>query len=122
MGKQHETGRAWEAVGREYLARRGLRVLKQRYRCRLGELDLVCRDRSTLVIVEVRARAKSSYTTALESIGARKRGRIIAATRHLLMSHPQWSTLSVRFDVLAINGIDGESPTIEWVKNAFECY
>ena len=42
-------GRHWEAVAANYLESRGLVVLARGYRCRLGELDLVCRDAATLV-------------------------------------------------------------------------
>ena len=98
----------------------GLRVLEQRYRCRLGELDLVCRDQRTLVIVEVRARSSRSSASAVESVDGKKRAKIINATRHLLMRHPQWAEDAVRFDVISIDGIDSTTPRLRWVKDAFQ--
>lgn len=110
----------WEHRAARYLQRRGLRVLKRRYRCRMGELDLVCLDGTTLVIVEVRARSSRSLTSAVESIDARKCRKLVRAARHLLMTHPQWGNYPVRFDVLSANNIDTATPSIEWIKNAFE--
>ena len=73
-------------------------MLIQRYRCRLGELDLVCLDGATLVVVEVRARAGSRFAGAGagESVDVRKQRKLVRATRHLLMTHPQWSDYRLR--------------------------
>ena len=68
-------GRHWEQQAALYLRDRGLRVLAHGYRCRLGELDLVCRDARDLVIVEVRARAAGALCSAVDSIGPAKRRR-----------------------------------------------
>lgn len=92
----------------------------QRYRCRLGELDLVCLDGTTLAIVEVRARACNRFVRAGESVDIRKQRRIVRATRHLLMTHPQWSGYRLRFDVFCIDNIDSDSPAIHWIRNAFD--
>ncbi len=119
MNRQ-SSGRAWETVARDYLQTRGLRILKQRYRCRLGELDLVCRDGPTLVVVEVRARKKGSFASAIDSIDWKKRHKIILATRHLLMCNPQWNTQPLRFDVFAVNDIDTTTPQFQWTQNAFD--
>ena len=114
------SGTRWEDVAARYLERHGLAVLARNYRCKLGELDLVCRDDDSLVIVEVRARARTSFAAAIESIGPRKRRRIVQATRHLLLRQSAWSRQPLRFDVVAIDGIDTPSPSIAWIKNAFD--
>ena len=95
-------------------------MLKKRYRCRLGELDLVCLDGSTLVVVEVRARARGSVVDPTESVDFRKQRKLVRATRHLLMTHPQWSDRPLRFDVIAATDIDTDRPNVRWIKDAFE--
>jgi putative endonuclease len=113
-------GQHWEAVAGEYLERQGLTILARGYRCRLGEIDLLCRDDSTLIVVEVRARSSAAHTPAVFSIGPQKRMRIIQATRHLLMRNAQWRTVPIRFDVIAFDAIDTDSPRVDWIKSAFE--
>ncbi|HSG66465.1 MAG TPA: YraN family protein [Gammaproteobacteria bacterium] len=113
-------GRYWEERARRYLRERGLRPLLTRYRCRYGELDLVCMERTTLVIVEVRARAAGSLVSAVESIGAQKRARVIRATHCLLRERPQWNAWPVRFDVVAIEAGVRSRPRITWIRNAFQ--
>lgn len=113
-------GDIWESRAAAFLRERGLRIIARGYRCRLGELDIVGTDERGLVVVEVRARQRASLGSALESIGARKRQRIVRATRHFLMHNPRWSAQPIRFDVVAIDGIDQPSPDFTWVQNAFD--
>ena len=113
-------GRLWETRAATHLERQGLEVLARGYRCRLGEIDLVCRDDRHLVIVEVRARSAGAVCSAAESIGIHKRRRIVQATRHLLMRHAEWQAAAIRFDVVAFDAIDAPEPRIQWIKNAFD--
>jgi putative endonuclease len=113
-------GRLWESRAAAYLEQHGLAVLARGYRCRLGELDLVCRDDRQLVIVEVRARSRGALCSAVDSIDAHKRRRIVQATRHLLMRHAEWQAAVIRFDVVAFDGIDTDEAEVRWIKNAFD--
>ena len=65
---------------------------------RTGELDIVARDGSTLVVAEVRLRASKHYGGAAASITRAKRRRIVLATRHLLARYPSMQKMPVRFD------------------------
>lgn len=113
-------GRLWESRAAAHLVRHGLEVLARGYRCRFGEIDLVCRDDKQLVIVEVRARSRGALCSAAESISEHKRRRIVLATRHLLMRHSQWDAQAIRFDVVAFDAIDAPEPQIQWIRNAFD--
>jgi putative endonuclease len=114
------SGRHWEAVAADHLEDHGLVVLARGYRCRLGEIDLVCRDGRLLVMVEVRARAAGAVCTAAASIDAHKRHRIVRATRHFLMRHPEWRHAAIRFDVVAFDAIDTTDTKLAWIRNAFD--
>jgi putative endonuclease len=113
-------GRYWEKEVASFLEQRGLAVIARGYRCRLGELDLVCNDAATLVVVEVRARAGRSHGGALESVDARKRRKIVQATRYYLMQNPSRSADPVRFDVVAIDTRTADDPVFTWIRNAFD--
>lgn len=113
-------GKTWEERAASYLVDQGLDILTTGYRCRLGELDIVGVDDGGLVVVEVRARSRGNRGTAIETIGHLKRRRIVNATRHFLMKHPAWHARPIRFDVIAIDGIESDNPAIQWVRNAFD--
>ena len=113
-------GRRWERVAGEFLTRRGLTVIERGYRCRLGELDLVCREGAVLVVVEVKARSSGALVSGRDSIGHAKRRRLVPAARHYLMRHPIWQGRPLRFDVVAVSGIDTPEPELEWIRHAFD--
>jgi putative endonuclease len=113
-------GRRWEAAAAKFLHSHGLTVVERGYRCRLGEIDMICRDDETLVIVEVRARSAGAYVGAGESVNRSKQQRVIRATRHFLMRYPRYFSTPLRFDVLAIDDADQPHAKIEWIKHAFE--
>lgn len=113
-------GATAESVAREHLAARGLTIVCANYRCRLGELDLVCLEEGVLVIAEVRLRAASRFGSACESIDWSKRRRIVRATRHLLMRHPELNAYPVRFDVIAFDSAVPGSDGVQWIRGAFE--
>ncbi len=90
------------------------------YNCRFGELDLVCADGPTLVIVEVRSRSAGSLVSAAESVDRPKQRRLVRTTRHLLMTHPEWADHPIRFDVLAIDVDLAGIARYEWLRGAFD--
>lgn len=108
------TGGAAEAAAAQFLAGQGLSLICANYRCRLGEIDLVLRDGPSIVFVEVRLRTNPGFGGAAESIGPRKRARIIAAARHYLAGKPE---PPCRFDVVLLERL--EPPRIEWIRDAF---
>ncbi|MFO7304707.1 MAG: YraN family protein [Gammaproteobacteria bacterium] len=112
-----EAGRAAEAAALAYLEKAGLRLLHRNYRCKVGELDLVMLDGTTLVLVEVRYRSSHRYGGAAASVTPRKQQRIINAARHLLATHADLRRYPARFDVVAISALQKE---IQWIKGAFE--
>ena len=104
-----------EAAAQRYLEAQGLKLVMRNFRCPGGELDLVMRERDTLALVEVRSRARSDFGSAAESIGPRKRARLVLAARAFLAAHPQYARSPLRFDVVAFDG--GEA---QWLRNAFD--
>jgi len=98
-----------------HLEGRGLELLVRNWRCKGGELDLVMRDGDALAVGGGRARARSDYGSALESVDARKRGRLIHATQLFLAAHPEHGQREVRFDVVTVDG-----STLQWLKAAFD--
>ena len=106
-------GRDAEKQALEFLRRRGLSKVERNYRCRFGEIDLIMRDGQTLVFVEVRMRASSSFGGAGESIDAHKQRKLLSAARHYIGTLGKLP--ECRFDAVLLNG-DTE---VEWIKNAF---
>lgn len=94
-------GRQAEDAACDYLRSRGWEVLAQNHRTPVGEIDLVCRDGRTLVIVEVKARSSSHFGEALESVGPRKERRLRAAAAWWMAERGRM-TREVRFDAVVV--------------------
>jgi len=100
-----------------FLQAQGLQVVQRNYRCRWGEIDLVMRQGSTLVFVEVRYRSGASHGGALASIDHRKRRRLLRTAEHFLQARaPQ---AAARFDVVALQREPGGGVDIQWLRDAF---
>lgn len=114
--RQH-AGTLAEQWARRHLEQHGMRLVDQNYRCKLGELDLIMLQRSTLVFVEVRKRVSARYGGAIESITPHKQQRLLRAAEYYLLVHPQWRHHPCRFDVITVSGQDNR---IEWIQNAIQ--
>jgi putative endonuclease len=112
-------GQRAENIAADFLRDQGLDILERNYLRRVGELDIIARERDVLVIAEVRTRGTDRYGGAAASVDPRKQLRLIRATSQLLQQRRDLSHLAVRFDVVAVSGIDGLSPRIDWIRHAF---
>lgn len=109
-----DAGTAAEQLAADFLTRQGLRILARNYRCRGGEIDLVCAEGSTLVFVEVRLRAGIRFGGAAYSITPAKRKRVVLAARHFLAGNPD---RACRFDAVLLDRLD--QARIQWLRNVF---
>lgn len=111
-----DRGQQAETLAARFLEKRGLTVVTRNYRCRGGEIDLICREGRTLVFAEVRLRRNQDFGGAGASITARKQQRIILAAQHYLATKNAAAS-DCRFDCLLLERLDERS--IEWIKDAF---
>ncbi|HEY8762067.1 MAG TPA: YraN family protein [Candidatus Dormibacteraeota bacterium] len=72
-------GRAGEELAAEHFRGLGYEVLARNFRCRRGEIDLVCRRGREVSLVEVKTRVGAAHGTPLEAIDAGKQ-RAMAGT------------------------------------------
>ena len=104
-----------EHLAAQFLQRQHLILIEKNYRCRFGEIDLIMRDDTVLVFVEVRMRSNNSFGGAAASITTTKQGKLIRAARHYLT---QLNVVpACRFDVVLLTGT--HNPEIQWIENAF---
>lgn len=111
------TGDRGEEIALKYLTGQGYELVERNYRTRYGEIDLVLRQKNTLVFVEVKLRTGTGYGDPLESVTPRKQDQVRAvAEQYLDEVEPQFTDL--RFDVVGIIVGNGKS-TVSHVENAF---
>lgn len=113
-------GREGEAYARGLLESEGYRVLSTNFSTRYGEIDIVAEEGEYVCFVEVRLTTGPGHGSPEESIGARKRSRLVRAARGYLHEHG-WHDRACRFDVLGVRGDPGGGPPLGHVliRDAF---
>ena len=118
MDDRGRTGARGERLALRYLRWRGYRLLARNFRCPEGELDLVVRRGTTIVVVEVRTVTQGFLASPLDSVTPAKRRRVArAAARWLGLYRPAYAR--VRFDLLGIRLKGRWRWSAEWRKDAF---
>jgi putative endonuclease len=111
---QSATGARAEQLAEDFLLRQGLALVQRNFRCRMGEIDLIMRDRDTLVFAEVRLRSHRGFGGAAASVTHAKQARVVAAAKHFLTGKRE---RPCRFDVVVLDRLAADA--IEWIKDAF---
>ena len=121
MGRNNETGAWGEAVAAEYLRKKQYKIIKQGFRSKFGEIDLIAQNGKYLVFVEVKLRKNAKFAQALEYVDRRKQDRIRTTATMYLAENP--TRLQPRFDVIEIYAPQGtmtKEPEIYHLEDAFQ--
>ena len=93
-------GRRAEMLAAWYLRLKGYRILAQRVRTPVGEIDLVARRGRTTAFVEVKAR--SGRTPLETALGQVNTARLARAAALYVARHPDLAATDLRFDVILL--------------------
>ncbi len=111
-------GKRGEDIALKYLKKHKYKILDRNYRCRFGEIDIIARDRDTLVFIEVKLRRCRDYGTPESAVDERKRRKIERVALDYMMKN-DLRDRDIRFDVVAIDMGD-KKEDIRLIRNAFE--
>lgn len=116
-------GDAGEALVAQWYEARGFVVVDRNWRCREGELDLVCAGHQSgvavLVFCEVKTRRSTAFGSPLEAVTVTKQRRIRVLARRWLEEQGSAHAPRLRFDVASVLALPGATPEIMVVEAAF---
>lgn len=112
MPSRRAIGDAAEERACDYLRSIGYEILERNYCVRGGEVDIVVKDGTTTVFVEVKYRSNTRYGTGLESVTPRKIARMMRAVGRYMEGH---GTDDVRVDAVEV-GPSGVAEHIRGVE------
>lgn len=96
-------GARGEGLAAKWYVAHGYEVVARNWRCDIGEIDLILRRGSHLVIAEVKTRASERFGSPALAVGFAKQRKLRAlASRWLLGSGEHFE--EIRFDVVAVIG------------------
>ncbi len=104
-----------EQLAAKYLQAQGLTIVAKNVRYRYGEIDLIAKDKQTLVFIEVRIRQAQALVSAAESITPSKQKKWRLAAQQYLQTH-YTQPPDCRFDAICISINSQQKTHIDWLK------
>ena len=85
----------------KYLTDKGYEILETNYKNKLGEIDIIAKDDTRIVFVEVKARATAKYGYPREAVNEYKQRKIRMVAESYLKNKRLLNSY-IRFDVIEI--------------------
>lgn len=83
-------GQLGEEIAKDYLQKKGFEILEHNYKNKYGEIDLVCKDRNSIVFVEVKTRIGELFGGPEGSLNKNKVRRLIRnAQAYMIRREPR---------------------------------
>jgi putative endonuclease len=116
--EKKELGRKGEEVALRFLKKNGYRILERNYICKMGEMDIIAKEKDTLAFIEVKTRTSTEFGPPQLAVTPSKQ-RQLSKVALSYLNKKQLNDVKARFDVVAILlGQKGEE--IELIKDAFD--
>jgi putative endonuclease len=98
-----EKGSLGEDIAKDYLQRKGYKILEQNYENKYGEIDLVAKDNNNLVFTEVKTRIGEQFGTPEDAINFKKKAKLIKnAQAYVFYNKKARNFNSFRIDAVCI--------------------
>ena len=114
-------GKLGEKLVCKWYTDRKYKLLAVNYHTRFGEIDIIAKNKTHIVFIEVKTRADSSFAQAREFVDRPKQDRLRTTAAVYLSQNP--TELQPRFDVIEIyapNGVETRHPVINHLEDAFQ--
>ncbi len=112
-------GKFGEQAAVKFLKKQKYRIVDCNFRVKQGEIDIIAKEKGTLVFIEVKTRSGIGFGFPSESVTFRKR-RQIARAAQAYLSLNNLHNSPARFDVVSVLLDNKGQPEIELIRNAFE--
>ena len=111
-------GRMGEDRACLYLEEKGMTLVTRNFRCKHGEIDLIMKDGSVFVFIEVKTRRSRLYGEPIEAVTVYKQ-RHIRYTAEVFLLARHLHDIRIRFDVVEVMMAPGRAVRLRHTRNAF---
>lgn len=118
MTKQKVKGNYGEEIAKEYIKGKRYIVLHQNFNCRVGEIDIIAKDKNDLVFIEVKTREFGKNLRPIEAINKCKLERIVKAAKYYAFIN-DLEDVNMRFDAIEVILKNRTIIEINHVKNIY---
>ena len=109
-------GEKGEEISIDFLRGKGYKILKRNYRFGHKEIDVVAKDKNTIVFVEVKTGRSKKFGEPFEKVDLNKQKKLIQVAKAFIQEN-EIEDCDFRFDVISVN-LKGDKK-IDHIRNAF---
>jgi putative endonuclease len=113
-----DLGKKGEELALRFLKKRGYRIIEKNYVCKMGEMDIIAKEKDTLVFIEVKTRTSTLFGPPQLAVNSSKQRQLSKVALNFL-NEKQLEDVKAMFDVVAILLVQ-KGEEIELIKDAFE--
>lgn len=114
--RNKKTGNLGEDEAAKYLEKKGYKIVERNLELPFGEIDILAKEKKTIVIVEVKTVRGSGFGLAQELVRFKKQKKLILLASALEQKFPK---STIRIDVIGVQISAGE-PVITHLESAVE--
>lgn len=111
-------GKSGEELACGWLKKNGYKILLRNYQTKLGEIDIIAKDKDTVCFIEVKTRHSHRFGLPLEALSTFKQRQIVKVAL-LFLKKNNLLEKKARFDVVSIV-YSKDRPKLDLIKGAFE--
>ena len=116
--QKKELGKKGEDLATRFLKKKGYRTVERNYVSKLGEMDIIAKEKDTLVFIEVKTRTSETFGPPQLAVNPKKQLQMSKVALHFL-KEKKLEDAKARFDVVAIL-LGPKGQEIELIQNAFD--
>lgn len=114
---KQKLGKSGEDLAVSFLKKNGFEILERNYRFGHKEIDIIGKDKNTIVFIEVKTGRSKNFGSPQERVNLKKQKSLIEVAQDYIQKN-NLPNFDFRFDVVAIEFEKGNRK-IEHIKNAF---
>jgi len=116
--EKKELGKKGEETALRFLKKKGYRIIERNYVCKMGEMDIIAREKDTLVFIEVKTRTSTMFGPPQLAVHSSKQRQLSKVALYYL-KEKRLEDAKARFDVVAIL-LEQKGEEIELIRDAFD--
>ena len=118
MAEHNELGATGEELARHHVTSLGLEILETNWRNGKLEIDIIAKDKNSLVLIEVKTR-NTDFFGPPESFVDKKKQNMMAEAAEIYLNNLKDTNMEVRYDIVAVLVNPKGGYEIKYFEDAF---
>lgn len=115
-----DIGSLGENLAENYIKNHGYIFIERNFRCKIGEIDIIGKDKDYIAFIEVKARYNDYYGRPAEAVNCYKQNKLYKAAEFYIMKNKLYD-YNFRFDVIEVLlKLESNRYELRLLKNAFQ--